>query len=424
MATADRQQPRRVRFASANVRWPRVFIYNTSHALLLERFLHERSPSEQRAWAFGRHLGEGYHGTDTWAIASILAYRLLRQRPELRTTDPEAADLFLIPMLPRRPSYGTSDRYEADFQNETRDSCDTLWSRELPRTYPHLTLESASRHMILAIDYTPILAFCAIRPDMRFAGRPPAHANLLRRMKWLLNEELGTPADVDPSPHAFYGRMPVLPGGGLLVNVPFPSAVHSRAALLRHANPLRPRRTLLSFAGSLKGSPTGKALRARIDAQCRKHGAPACRLHSFAPGADLSGGTIVGAYRLKSSSTFCAEPGGHNLIRKGVVDALLNGCIPVVFLRDDEFRRLWPHHLFGWRDEAMLNIPPATMLDGAGLDLVEHLKAIPPERIARMRRAIAMHGQRIAYLDERVLGPTEDAADILLKGAAFGLPGR
>ena len=85
-------------------------------------------------------------------------------------------------------------------------------------------------------------------------------------------------------------------------------------------------------------------------------------------------------------STFCAEPGGHNLIRKGVVDAALNGCIPIVFLQPDEYRRLWPHHLFGWRDEAMLNIPPSAMLDRK-LDLVAHLKAIPTARVQQMQRA-------------------------------------
>ena len=64
------------------------------------------------------------------------------------------------------------------------------------------------------------------------------------------------------------------------------------------------------------------------------------------------------------------------------------------------------------------------MLGDPGLDLVEYLQRIPASRVAQMRRAIALHGQRLAYLDERMLGPTsEDAADIILKGAAFGLPG-
>ena len=37
------------------------------------------------------------------------------------------------------------------------------------------------------------------------------------------------------------------------------------------------------------------------------------------------------AYALKRQSVFCAEPGGHNRIRKGIADALLCGCIPVIF---------------------------------------------------------------------------------------------
>lgn len=104
------------------------------------------------------------------------------------------------------------------------------------------------------------------------------------------------------------------------------------------------------------------------------------------------------------------------------MDALLQGCIPIVFLTPTEYRRLWPYHLFGWRDNAMVNIPPSEML-APRFNLVDHLRTISAARIARMQHAIAMHGQRLAYLaDKEYTG--EDAADILLKGIAFGLPGR
>ena len=108
---------------------------------------------------------------------------------------------------------------------------------------------------MLPIDYSNILAFCSIRPDRRYARRPLS-AHLLRRMSWLLHEDFGEPTSW-VAPHPFYAHLPVLPGGGLAVTVPFPSAVHSREALRRHTAVAErfdffhdPRANLLSFAGS------------------------------------------------------------------------------------------------------------------------------------------------------------------------------
>ena len=305
---------RRLRFPSSAVPLPRIFVYNTSYTRLMDKFFSERSEEEAMNWAFGKPLGDGYHATDTWALAGILMYRLYYQRPQMRVSDPAAADLFVIPMLPRRPPYGTAAKYGDNFEFETRDVCDHLWDSRLEHVYPHLTEHTASQHVVLAVDYTTIGAFCAIRSDQRYAGRKPRSAALLRRMTWLMHEEFGPPAQ-GGAPHPFYASVPTM--GGVLVNVPFPSAVHSREALQRHAELQRP--YLLSFAGSLKGSPTGKAIRAAIDTQCHAAGEPSCKLHKFAPGADLGGSSILSAFRLMGHSTFCAEPGGHNLIRKGVV---------------------------------------------------------------------------------------------------------
>ena len=109
-----------------------------------------------------------------------------------------------------------------------------------------------------------------------------------------------------------------------------------------------------------------------------------------------------------------------------MIDALANGCIPLVFLEASPARQLWPWHFFGWREDAMLNIRPGELLGkGAGrspLDLIAFLRKIPPARVAAMQRAIMAYGQRLAYLTGPYDG--EDGVDILLKGLAFGLPGR
>ena len=403
-------------FPSEAVRHPRVFVYNSTN---LERFLAAQSDADAKEWAFGRALGEGFRSTDTWALAAMLIYRLTWQRPAWRTTNAEEADLFVIPLLPRSPRYGTATEYGSDFRFEVEPMCDHLFGDDLARSYAHLDAESASRHVVVALGWTPILSFCAIHPSGRYGSKRPVSQRLLRRMRWLMHEEFETP---EASVSSYHSAVPVL-RGAQMVNAPFPSAIHSTAALQRGLS--SPRRFLLAFAGSLNGSPQSRALRKAIDASCRRVGEPACRVHGFAAGTELGSSAIVDAYRLKRAATFCAEPGGHNVIRKGVVDALLNGCIPITFLEAHQLRKLWPHHLFGWRDDAILNLRPSALRNASGaldFDLPALVRAIPQARVAAIQRAIGAHAQRLAYLAERKYHG-EDALAVLLKGLAFGLPG-
>ena len=408
-------------FASAAVRPPRVFLYKNPH---LEAFFKARSEAEAADWAFGKPIGDGYRATDTWALSAMLLYKLHYLRRGWLTERAEEADLFLIPLLPRKPSYGTAAKYGDDFRFETAGMCDHLYKEDLAAAYAHLTPESAARHVVVAVDYTPILGFCSLHGGAY--GARPTSFKLLRRMRWMAHEDFGL-AEV-PAPASYFSHAHVSSGahgGGLAINAPFPSAVHSVTDLQRFVR--SERRLLLGFAGSLNGSPTGKALRVSIAEQCRFAGEPACGIIEIKPGQSLGSEAIVDVYAHMRNATFCAEPGGHNKIRKGVVDAVLNGCIPIVFLEADELRKLWPHHLFGWRD-AIVNLRPSEVLGANGeakpsFDLIAHLRAIPASRVEAMQRLIAEHGRRLAYLSSGAY-EGEDAADILLKGLAFGLPGR
>ena len=46
----------------------------------------------------------------------------------------------------------------------------------------------------------------------------------------------------------------------------------------------------------------------------------------------------------QAAPVFCLEPPGMARIRKGVIDAILLGCIPILFITTDEFTKLWPLH--------------------------------------------------------------------------------
>ena len=59
---------------------------------------------------------------------------------------------------------------------------------------------------------------------------------------------------------------------------------------------------------------------------------------------------------------------------------------------------------------------------GTGFDLLDYLGNFSAQRVARMQRSLRANSQRVAYLEDREYAG-EDAADILLKGLAFGLPG-
>ena len=87
-----------MRHPSELVPHPRIFIYNNS---LLTRFLATQSQEALREWAFGRRLRDGKWGTDTWATANILIFKL-QLHPEWITQDASLADLFVMPLVPRQ----------------------------------------------------------------------------------------------------------------------------------------------------------------------------------------------------------------------------------------------------------------------------------------------------------------------------------
>lgn len=401
--------------ASDLVPHPKIFVYNsTPDATRLFQFVSAQGEAELINWAFGSSITSTMRATDTWATASILIYRLVRN-PSWRTSDPAKADLFIIPVLPRHPTYQTADTDPSDFKDAVKHTCDHLFLDDLQQHYEHLNEETARAHIVTAVEYTPILAFCAMHGG--YAMRPRS-LRLLQRMRWFIHE------DFEPSrsaPVRHYSLSPGLPGtmSAMAVTIPFPSGVaNHRETLAQMSHRRRP--YLLSFSGSGSGSPENRLLRQAISRQCRRHGSPSCMSGRVVPGMEMASDSIVRIYQLKQSSTFCAEPGGHNRIRKGVADAVLSGCIPIVFLRPQHARRFWPWHLFGWRNQSMLTLHPETFVS-RGTDLVAMLQAIPAVQVQAMQRSLFANARRIAYLVNQAEG--DDALSIALKGMAFGLPG-
>ena len=112
---------------------------------------------------------------------------------------------------------------------------------------------------------------------------------------------------------------------------------------------------------------------------------------------------------------FCLSPPGDTFTRRGFWDALLVGCIPVVF---DDRSRYWPTFFEFGDARAVSVLLPAAELAANETVLEEHLRAYLP-LVPAMQRAIAQQatGFQWAFSDlsedeHAAVGP--DALDIAL----------
>ena len=137
-----------------------------------------------------------------------------------------------------------------------------------------------------------------------------------------------------------------------------------------------------------------------------------------------SSGAALEIINLYRRSVFCLQPAGDDVSRKGVVDSLLLGCIPVLFYVGTGTQ--WPAHWGGWVADATVFLNYTGVLANR-TSVIDELAAISSERVQSMQSAIAEHGHRLAYaavdtaqLPRGMLPEADpvDAFDILLEVAA------
>ena len=170
---------------------------------------------------------------------------------------------------------------------------------------------------------------------------------------------------------------------------------------------LRPSRTILSnFVGTLRGSARSSEMRIAIKRQCVVHSAHTCvAISSLRWNGDAVGERIVPmetqmleryVLSVKRSSVFCFEPPGFSEPRKSLIDSLLSGCIPVMFLEDDQYSELMPHFWGDWLWNATIRVPPDDLLQDR-IDLIRFLHSIDPQTVRRMQTTIAEHAHQLHY---------------------------
>jgi len=106
-------------------------------------------------------------------------------------------------------------------------------------------------------------------------------------------------------------------------------------------------------------------------------------------------------------AVFSLQPAGDDPARKGIVDSITSGCIPVLF--QPQQRQLWPLHWGSWVADATVLLPMAAVLNGS-LDVLATLRVIPQGRVAKMQRTLRERAHRLHYA---FVGSPDAAGDAL-----------
>lgn len=96
-------------------------------------------------------------------------------------------------------------------------------------------------------------------------------------------------------------------------------------------------------------------------------------------------------------STFCLQPPGDDPSRKGVMDSILSGCIPVTFHPDTLITALPLHLSEAQAKDISVYIPEHIALNSSSFNIVSFLASIPPSVCRRKQERIASLGFRLQY---------------------------
>ena len=281
--------------------------------------------------AFGPRLpgtlqtGESYlYDSQQHGLGSIILTRLLGSNGRCRRVqDPRQAELFIVPITfpPLRANRQDESEHVYDFMPPS--ALEQLWSVcsrfVQPRgpssnrgaaegsgldwlaALPHLSDTTARRHVMIPLMYHfELHAFCmGADPGWELAlERNRTVAALLARMPDLWQGPLGVPRMRNRGVRGLYGRQhgftaPLVSSVHLRHSgaaAAAPSSANAPASLPRPPWAVRPpseRPWLMSYGGSLEGSPRASALRKLLADKCRAWGNQVRRARAHAPQAPI-----------------------------------------------------------------------------------------------------------------------------------------
>lgn len=364
-------------------RHPRVFIYSLPRALPNGIILRDDAQCEELEpgspasldCLFGEEfevkLGNSWTGTssssplrlrniDQFAMGRIFHARLLNS--SWRVHDPAKADLFFVPSW-------TADSFPSNSTCPTAADFSTL--------LPFLNKCTAGRHLLVNPRVAHRRDVCEF-----WSGDP-----------WPLTES------AFPSTTKIALEDPVccpFVRGANVHSIPYPGFGSGLDAVMaerlhRLSAPEVPRAILSMGALGIHGA--GAGLRIIVRAQCLEAGYPECvfidlKMQQKGKRVAITTQTYAKLVSTMLQTTFCFEPNGDTPSRKGIIDAIMCGCIPVLFKLKQ--KKLWPWHLQNWESFSV-------MIDPYKANAIRELQRINKSEVTRLRAGVAQVAKGLAY---------------------------
>mmetsp|Transcript_101956 Transcript_101956/g.263504 ORF Transcript_101956/g.263504 Transcript_101956/m.263504 type:complete len:408 (-) Transcript_101956:106-1329(-) len=328
-------------------------------------------------------------------LGNLIYYRM--QNSPCRVRDAREATVFVIPMLLATKEHTDWDTKCREFQAGGMDG-----PRSLLRLLPHLRKDTARKHVLVNVK------------NMRICKKwwnSPMLEELRPITRLSVRYCYGPPCD------ALTENLPLFP-------VPYPSIVHwsqtyqgdppwakerSRPALMSLIMEQRTDRDSKYFQNAEK-------LRSALWRACLKHGSSVC----IAAQPTKMKSVPAGIYTIYASSEFCLQPQGDTCERKGILDSLLLGCIPVIFNEEVcPMSKLWEFHWGEWQQRSAVILEVEDILSGK-VDIRKALEAIPKAKRDMMRATIREYGHRLQYSVDEPDADHQDALSFILAGISKG----
>lgn len=356
----------------------------------------------QRYLDIGRIFGQSdktypfLRNTNQYSGADILYFRLCNSG--CRTQDPQEADLFYMPIMGHMPLCGKSQAWGLgpwachDPHIPQRKLYDDHWTdkqcdetrahfgyNDMLALLPHFNKDTAHKHFVVLSNEHYLFRPCTgwfAEPEGLFAKAmrvsttsilPENMHEAMGYMSWGSEEFFNS---------AKYPK---------LYSLSPPSSVHwigNRPPWDKHAK----RPILMKFMGSFS---TGDAsIRRKIVDQCDSYNDP------YICSAYKTNRLSISTDKLAEAmnSTFCLQPARDSPSRKSIVDVIALGCIPVFF--HPAQAKLYEINWDGW--SAYVSIPRGEFLDG-GIDLYQHLAAIPKDEVQSMQERLYKNAHKFQY---------------------------
>jgi len=224
------------------------------------------------------------------------------------------------------------------------------------------------------------------------------------------------------------------------ISMPFPSMFHYHDAIQYipwDFSRRTGREVLVTYMGSVRRGG-GKEVRTKIAALCAASAQCKSVIYAMKEANELTNSVALvpgsGIRHRRSAvpqvlayyhSVFCLTPPGDDPTRRGLIDAILAGCIPVTFNPNTLLNQL-PLHLTPIEAQGIgVYIPLDTIMQME--NLMDVLNSIPPDIIAKKQCLIAQIAPRLQYsvppvnymeahTDERKWDPPfADAVDVMLR---------